>query len=109
MLCGLCVRFYFFLCFGIDPRLSTITNADMIVVMQKGEIVERGTHSDLMAKGELGVYYQLRKHQHVHESEGGANDKDQASSEDKESEEVSQVVGEGYYDFTKGGSGDCIP
>ena len=41
----------------------------MIVVMQKGEIVERGTNAELMSKGEEGVYYQLRKQQEVVEEE----------------------------------------
>ncbi|HZW62785.1 MAG TPA: ABC transporter ATP-binding protein [Flavobacteriaceae bacterium] len=41
----------------IAHRLSTIQNADTIVVMQKGEIVEQGKHSELMAKN--GVYSKL--------------------------------------------------
>jgi subfamily B ATP-binding cassette protein MsbA len=42
----------------IAHRLSTIHNADMICVMHEGEIVERGTHQELM-KDENGYYYNL--------------------------------------------------
>lgn len=41
----------------IAHRLSTIQNAQTIVVLQKGEIVEKGTHAQLMAKD--GVYRNL--------------------------------------------------
>ena len=42
-------------------RLSTVMNADNIVVMKKGEIVEHGTHSELVAL--RGHYYTLVKNQ----------------------------------------------
>ena len=42
-------------------RLSTIRNADQIVVMERGEIVELGDHNSLLAK--RGKYYELVKHQ----------------------------------------------
>jgi ATP-binding cassette subfamily B protein len=38
-------------CFVIAHRLSTIQNADEILVVHKGEIVEHGTHKELMEKG----------------------------------------------------------
>ncbi len=43
--------------FVIAHRLSTIVNADCILVMKNGEIIERGTHSELLEK--KGFYYDL--------------------------------------------------
>ena len=43
--------------FVIAHRLSTIMNSDCIMVLDKGRIIERGTHDDLIA--EKGTYYQL--------------------------------------------------
>ena len=43
--------------FVIAHRLSTVVNADIILVVQDGRIVEEGNHSDLLALG--GVYFHL--------------------------------------------------
>ena len=43
--------------FVIAHRLSTVQNADCIMVMELGRIIERGTHDELIAK--QGRYYQL--------------------------------------------------
>jgi len=45
----------------IAHRLSTVKNADQIVVLEKGEIVEIGTHQELTKQ--QGAYYQLVKNQ----------------------------------------------
>jgi ABC-type multidrug transport system fused ATPase/permease subunit len=48
--------------FVIAHRLSTIRRADQILVMEQGEIVERGTHAELYAM--RGRYYDLYTRQH---------------------------------------------
>lgn len=43
--------------FIVAHRLSTITSADLILVMNKGNVIEQGTHQELLAK--KGFYYNL--------------------------------------------------
>ena len=45
----------------VAHRLSTVKNADQIIVLERGEIIERGTHTALIAQ--RGAYYELVKNQ----------------------------------------------
>jgi ATP-binding cassette subfamily B protein len=57
----------------IAHRLSTIRSADRILVMQRGQVVEDGTHESLLGRG--GVYAQLYHRQFAdHEGAGAAAD-----------------------------------
>jgi ABC-type multidrug transport system fused ATPase/permease subunit len=47
----------------IAHRLTTIMNADVILVMDKGKIVESGNHKELLEKG--GIYSRLVKMQNL--------------------------------------------
>ncbi len=53
----------------IAHRLSTIENADWIVVMDAGEIIEQGTHTELLARA--GMYAQLHSRRFSEEDAGG--------------------------------------
>ncbi len=44
-------------CFVVAHRLSTIRNADCVLMLQEGEIIERGTHDELLQR--RGAYYRL--------------------------------------------------
>lgn len=53
--------------FVIAHRLSTIRDADHILVMKNGQIIEHGTHTELLAQG--GFYEQLYNSQFMEEAE----------------------------------------
>ena len=52
----------------VAHRLSTIQNADMIYVLQEGEMMESGSHAQLMEQG--GLYPQLVTLQQIANEEG---------------------------------------
>lgn len=56
--------------FVIAHRLSTVRNADQVLVIEGGRIVERGTHRDLLARG--GAYAELYRRQFRDQPEGEA-------------------------------------
>lgn len=49
----------------IAHRLSTVIDADRIIVLDKGSVVESGTYNELMALG--GVFYELASRQQTEE------------------------------------------
>ena len=53
----------------IAHRLSTIQDADEIIVLREGEVLEQGTHEELMENG--GLYWQLCKAQSAAQSKAG--------------------------------------
>lgn len=53
----------------VAHRLSTIRNADQILVLDQGRIVEQGTHAELLAQG--GVYRRLYELQFSRQASAG--------------------------------------
>jgi subfamily B ATP-binding cassette protein MsbA len=62
--------------FVIAHRLSTVVNADQILVLDRGEIIERGTHAELLAR--RGTYHRLHAAQLQRGESAAVNDAEPA-------------------------------
>ncbi|CAG8485400.1 402_t:CDS:10, partial [Diversispora eburnea] len=70
----------------IAHRLSTVKNADKIVVMNQGEIVEIGNHEELLAKH--GAYYDLVQAQELKVQDNDVEEIEVSSQSDNDVEEI---------------------
>jgi ATP-binding cassette, subfamily B, bacterial len=64
--------------FVIAHRLSTIRRADLILLLEDGLIIERGTHVSLMA--DRGVYFEMVQRQMEHDARDGARESGDGST-----------------------------
>lgn len=74
----------FLLLLILDVRLSTIVNADNIVVVSAGRVVEQGTHQELLAL--KSVYYKLTEQQRCLTGDRKKNDENQDGYESAQEE-----------------------
>ncbi|CCX14989.1 Similar to Leptomycin B resistance protein pmd1; acc. no. P36619 [Pyronema omphalodes CBS 100304] len=74
----------------IAHRLSTVKKADKIVVMNKGQIVEQGTHDELMFS--QGAYYRLVSAQQLAVGPDMSNDNDENAETECEPEQTARAV-----------------
>ncbi len=75
----------------IAHRLSTIRNADLIIALDGGEVIEYGTHDDLMEQ--KGLYYELVTAQTQKEKETEADPDSDKEDDEVEKEFVRQKSG----------------
>jgi len=87
----------------VAHRLTTIRDADCILVMDKGTIIEKGTHDELMDIGSKGVYYGLVKTQELL-----ANNEETANSDINSSSYMSTDEELDQSEATYGQSEECL-
>ena len=75
----------------IAHRLSTIRNADLIIGLEQGQVVEHGTHDELMEH--KGLYYELVTAQTHKEKENEADSDDEKEDDEVEKEFVRRKSG----------------
>jgi ABC-type multidrug transport system fused ATPase/permease subunit len=89
--------------FVIAHRLSTVRNADAILVLEGGRIVERGSHRDLLERG--GRYYDLYTRQYGIEANLFLNPGETPAGDTEEAEEVAETAADaGAVGLPLGGS-----
>ena len=75
----------------ISHRISTVKNADEIIYIDKGKIIERGAHEELLAKG--GEYYRLNEKQKLEHSIYGDKIKTSIRKEKEDEKDVPKIRG----------------
>ena len=68
----------------IAHRLSTIVNSDQIIVLDQGQVVEMGTHQELLDKE--GKYCNLWRHQQESDRKEKKQEKEKQEQEEKKDE-----------------------